>query len=425
MKTLHQLDQHVTVAGEKRTDVLTLAGDNSSNLYIISAPGSYYLSGNVNGVANKSGILIQSDYVSIDLNGFSVIGTGAPSVTSGISSTHSNIRIFDGYVIGWNGVGIAVGDNAIIDHITATANSSAISAGANGVVSQCAVAGLGAGNGIAVTTNGVIAHCAANSFSSGIVMQSNCEASHSISTNNSVAGFQFGPGCVITDSTASLNTAGTQSTGFYGPGSFSSSISHCVAFQNNGPGIVVSAYCVISDSAVWFNSAGGIIGHASANTISRCVVNQNAFGSGNGITVSDASSVTDCIVAQNGTAGSAASGISGTIRELISGCNVTDNRGDGINVSGDSTIRDSKSSHNGARGIVTTGGGSRIDGNQVRDNTGIGVVVTGLDVVVRNTAGNNNGNNVNASQFSPATGTNVGLIQAANAVTSPAANIVY
>src|SRR4051812_44068330 len=70
MKTLDQV--------EPRREVnATNTPGNATNLFIISAPGSYYLSGNITGVAGKSGILISADSVTLDLNGFALIGGGS------------------------------------------------------------------------------------------------------------------------------------------------------------------------------------------------------------------------------------------------------------------------------------------------------------------------------------------------------------
>ncbi|MCA9292409.1 MAG: hypothetical protein KDA20_01195 [Phycisphaerales bacterium] len=57
--------------------------------FIISAPGSYYLEGNILGEAGKTGILVNADEVSIDLMGFSL--EGVPGSLDGIGSTQLNV----------------------------------------------------------------------------------------------------------------------------------------------------------------------------------------------------------------------------------------------------------------------------------------------------------------------------------------------
>ena len=49
---------------------------NGTNTFIISAPGSYYLTGNLTGASGKHGISIQANDVTLDLNGFALISGG-------------------------------------------------------------------------------------------------------------------------------------------------------------------------------------------------------------------------------------------------------------------------------------------------------------------------------------------------------------
>ena len=69
--------------------------------YHINSPGSYYLTQNVS-VDGLSGILIQSDNVTVDLNGYSISSTASPAAGSGIiiSGFHSNITIRNGSIKG-------------------------------------------------------------------------------------------------------------------------------------------------------------------------------------------------------------------------------------------------------------------------------------------------------------------------------------
>lgn len=63
---------------EPRVAVQSLPG-SATALHVISEPGSYYLTGNITGVADNRGIEVASDVVSIDLNGFSLVGSGRHS----------------------------------------------------------------------------------------------------------------------------------------------------------------------------------------------------------------------------------------------------------------------------------------------------------------------------------------------------------
>jgi hypothetical protein len=91
--------------------------------YTISNPGSYRLSGNLTVPnANTSAIVIATDYVTLDLNGFSILG---PTVCSGASfvvtscsptgngdgisgSLHNNITVMNGIVKGMGRFGVTL-----------------------------------------------------------------------------------------------------------------------------------------------------------------------------------------------------------------------------------------------------------------------------------------------------------------------------
>lgn len=124
MKSLGELDASLTALAAKaeaRIAIDTLPGDADA-LRIISAPGSYYLRGNLVSASNTtSAIRVTTDGVAIDLNGFSLIGTGATSTVSAIETgagTRRRLVIRNGGVTGWydgveGGVDVLVEDLAI------------------------------------------------------------------------------------------------------------------------------------------------------------------------------------------------------------------------------------------------------------------------------------------------------------------------
>ena len=95
MRTLDQLDQHVTKAGEKRIDVLTLPSSPGAQ-FLISSPGSYYLSANITAEAGKISILVSEDDVTIDLNGFAILGSKVASGGIVVALDRRNLRVHNG-----------------------------------------------------------------------------------------------------------------------------------------------------------------------------------------------------------------------------------------------------------------------------------------------------------------------------------------
>ncbi|MEM7053341.1 MAG: hypothetical protein AAF446_02220 [Pseudomonadota bacterium] len=136
-------------------------GDTSGLPVTISNPGSYRLTGNlsINSV-NQTAISVDTDNVSIDLNGFALIGIvtcsgGTLSCSdsgSGVgidAETRANISIRNGTVSGMGNVGIIVGRYARLEEITVSQNGGGgIEAFAPGAVLHRITASENGGTGI-------------------------------------------------------------------------------------------------------------------------------------------------------------------------------------------------------------------------------------------------------------------------------------
>src|SRR5688572_3796948 len=95
---------------QPRTAVQSLPG-NATALHVISQPGSYYLTGNINGVSGKHGIRIEASNVSIDLCGFSLSGGGVgrsaiDAYTPPPAGPRSGISIRNGSIDAWQDAGV-------------------------------------------------------------------------------------------------------------------------------------------------------------------------------------------------------------------------------------------------------------------------------------------------------------------------------
>lgn len=129
----------------------------------------------------------------------------------------------------------------------------------------------------------------------------------------------------------------------------------------------------------------------------HCVVGDSAasVNEGSGISVGDGCVISRCTASQNGT-GTLGTGISAGNKTLLTECLVISNRNVGVYAGGDCVITRNHISHNGtgaaAAGIQVTGNNGRIEDNNLRSNSGDGILVdasaTG-NLVVRNIAGGN------------------------------------
>lgn len=217
---------------EPRTPVQTLAGD-VGNLYIISQPGSYYLTTNLIGAGLKAGISIQADNVTLDLNGFAVIGTTLAAKGIVVSGTHANITVRNGTVRDWsnNGVDLSTVTGVLVTDLMVTGN--------NGI-------------GISVGDASLVSSC--------------------ISRQNTNDNIRAGSHCVVTKCSAlsSMTGSGISMTGGF------SVISQCTVNNNNQNGIHAYQRCRVSDCVACFNSQSGI--HLTiVGTVEHCVCDNNAI----------------------------------------------------------------------------------------------------------------------------------------------------
>lgn len=150
---------------EPRAAVQALPGDAEA-LHVITQPGSYYLTGNITGVAGKAAIKIASADVTLDLGGFAVTGPGPTSnpAHAGVlvpllgPAASPNITIRNGSIRAWTtGVNATYATNARLESLATFGNSTGLDLGGDGLISDCV--SENDGNGIRSGGRVVIARC--------------------------------------------------------------------------------------------------------------------------------------------------------------------------------------------------------------------------------------------------------------------------
>lgn len=195
----------------------------SSVPYTISSQGSYYATANLIATGSNGGITISADNVTLDLNGFALVGGGSGSV-AGISvpSAHKNILIRNGTVRGWTNGGISASNatNSVVQGIRLSNNSasstffnvSALSLGNGSTVKDCFVAQNSNSHGISVGNACTVTGCEARANSDGVGIRAvdKCVIIGNISDSNG-AGISMGSGNRIENNSCTSNTgAGIQ-----------------------------------------------------------------------------------------------------------------------------------------------------------------------------------------------------------------------
>jgi len=290
MKTLAQVEPRIPI---------------SSLPFTIDTSGSYYVTSNLVGTANSDGIYIWANDVTIDLNGFALIGPTNGVFEYGINgASSSNVVITHGSIRGWtrsglNGVsftccrvldiaassnglvGIVTGDSSLVERCSAdhnglnVANQKGISVGSGCTVRDCIVSGQNGtgGLGIQANANSLIQHC---------VVQNN-------SANNGTGINPNGPS-VIEDCVVANNQGGTNYIGIIAVGC---QVRNCLLAGNSGDGIRVAGASSIIDNNCSNNGGNGIF---ALNGGSRIDGNHFVSNGGRGIALSTANS---CVVMRN------------------------------------------------------------------------------------------------------------------------------
>jgi parallel beta-helix repeat protein len=184
MKSLDQIEPRTPV------DAIHAPGNDAAQ-FVISQPGSYYLTTNiVGGLVSLTGIEVTTNDITLDLNGFSVLGSS--STFSGIViGGGTNITVRNGTISGWPDFGIlCVGSDATFERLTLTGNQYGIFCANNNVIRDCMVAGSGV-DGITVRNDCVVSGCLSlDNQGNGIVLDSG--ASGCLVSGNTVAGNDAG-----------------------------------------------------------------------------------------------------------------------------------------------------------------------------------------------------------------------------------------
>ncbi|HEU6449390.1 MAG TPA: right-handed parallel beta-helix repeat-containing protein [Verrucomicrobiae bacterium] len=303
MKSLDQIEPRIPVSAS------TTPG-NGNNLYIISQPGSYYLTTNIVTVTNygATGIEILPNNVTLDLNGFSVICTSTNIGTYGIyiPNTQTNITVRNGTINGWYyGVFSINGDSAnlVFERLNAVNcvkvnNSNGYGMTLNGpaVLRDCTFEGNGTGaacNNNVSTGSSVITGCtASHNYFSGIVCSgsgiiSDCTANNNSSVGIDVAFNQFGSsstdGCLVSGCTVNNNYFGIYIQGARNRIENNHAVNNSYGiyvYDGGGPytnNIIVKNSVEGSGVANYTITGAQIVGPFITNTMSGIITNLNPW----------------------------------------------------------------------------------------------------------------------------------------------------
>ncbi|MFG0256565.1 MAG: right-handed parallel beta-helix repeat-containing protein [Phycisphaerales bacterium JB043] len=323
------------------TDATLLNAQWTTLPFTITQPGTYRLTSNLTGVAGQHGIVIDTDNVTIDLNGFTLVGVPGSdrAITATRGTTRSGITVENGFVESWDGGGI---DGNRIEFDGQLFRTEFVDTS----VRHVTVTSIPGGNAIGCHDNSQVVHCIVRDSAVGVHLEKNG----------------------LIDSTSVWDSTST--------------------------GMLTADECVVRDSSVRFVSGTGI---ASGNfgLVRGCSVVGPGTGSGFGITAGTSVIIRECRVSKSAT------GITVDPGTLIENCTAFDNDNFGIVASENVTVRGCAVTGNAGDGIRGSGGADAanvIESNTVNDNGlwGINLMGTTGNFVYRNKIFGNGSGTINA-----------------------------
>ena len=259
------------------TGRVTLNGQEIEPPHTISEPGSYRLTSDIRDCIPcddlpTDGIIIAASDVTLDLNGFAVVGAPDNSL-SGIVVLpgQSNVTIRNGVVRDWGDNGIdAAGRNCQVENVRVSGNrGTGVLVGPGGTVRSTTVSDND-GQGIIVAPGSLVTRCVATeNGQDGIV-----------ATPTAVPG-----GSTISSCSARLNGG---SGILAGDGT---TITGCASNQNAGHGISTGLGCTVRGNTVVTNAGDGI-----ATFDSLVQGNTSGFNGGAGINATNSTVIENHVV---------------------------------------------------------------------------------------------------------------------------------
>jgi hypothetical protein len=373
MKTLAEVEPRTAI------NATNTPGD-ASNVFILSAPGSYYLTGSVSCPAGKTAIKVTTSGVHIDLNGFSV--SGAAGSLSGITSglwVVTDCRIINGSVNGFDAGVDMPNAQTVVSGVTARSNVTGLSVGRGSRVIDCVAAGN--------TGSGFV--------SAGRARFSGCVSTYNVDGYMGLLSFDAFDGCSASEnSNDGFQTNNAVLTG-------------CLSDSNSGDGFASTYACNYSKCHAGYNTRSGFLG-TNSEMYDGCTSVQNHLL---GISAGSLSAVRNCVVASN-----TQQGIKVVDRSTVTGNQVRFNGGvgfAGIWCSGDQNQVESNQSTSNGYGVFVGGTGNVVLKNVCGSNTTVN-----YSIVAGNRVGVITTGTINAAAISGNSGGGLGF-------TDPNANIAY
>ena len=274
MKTLDVVEPRIAINSNNTPGVL------SATTYDIGRAGSYYLIENLLGNTGETGIWVYASNVTIDLNGFSLVGStnAVPNNAPGIfvESNVTSVVIQNGTVTLWQHGIVSLASNLTVRNVEVTfSGSDGLKAGQVTRVDN-SVFNKNLSKGVQVGADSLITDVIASTNDTGIVVGRNCIVDNCIIRRNVNPGIALqGPGTRVSDCIAAMNNDGIQIR------ADSCTILNCTTISNKSDGISIGSFstsftdCRIDGNYTSDNKGAGIYVNGDDNLVVRNVARDN------------------------------------------------------------------------------------------------------------------------------------------------------
>jgi len=196
MRTLDEVDPRTVIGPD------TTPGDATATA-VITSPGSNVLGGDFWGESGKDGIRIESPFVTIDLNGFTMFGLG--SGLSAITTPSDQVTVRNGTIYAWDGVGADLDNQATIRDIRFDSVHQPIHVSSRSHITDCSIDGAFTPNvGITATGGGIaIQRCSVRGCTTGIEVPHGAHITDCVVEDSDDHGIVAGNNAIIVGNTIS------------------------------------------------------------------------------------------------------------------------------------------------------------------------------------------------------------------------------
>jgi hypothetical protein len=262
MKSLDQI--------EPRTPISSLP-------FTINKTGSYYLTTNLTGTTSAAGILISANDVTLDLNGFALIGVAGSLDGVSLTNAWTNLVVLNGTIRDWGGRGIDATSarNSQFERLRILSNGGVgLLAGPESLIRDCLVQGSILNDGFFASAGSTFSGCTSiGNGGSGFNTYEKCLATGCLAKENAGYGFYPADDCAFVGCTALANQNVGIQAGLYN----GCRIQDCTVTGNTNAGIACGSQALVSGCLVRGNSGDGIL------AVTRCrIVNNHCVANGSG-----------------------------------------------------------------------------------------------------------------------------------------------